>query len=278
MKKYNKTNGRKSIRLQGYDYSRAGLYFLTIVVQNRMHLFGYVQNGKMILNDAGRMVEKWYQEIENKYPDKCCHEMVIMPNHFHCIIEIMESDNHNLHSGDNGLGNSDARNSEQCDDHNSEQHLDAHVSGQCDDRNSEQQWDAHVSGHLDDHVSGHLDAHNSEQQWDAHVSGHLDAHVGASLRGRPNDKTTENDNRYGIHNKKYGASIYDVMDWFKTMTTNEYIRGVKNNDWKRFDKKLWQRRYYDHIIRNNVSHRRISNYIINNPAKWNDDQFHNKNK
>ena len=49
---------RKSIRLKGYDYSQAGLYFLTICVQNRLCLFGDVVNGKMILNDAGRMVER----------------------------------------------------------------------------------------------------------------------------------------------------------------------------------------------------------------------------
>jgi hypothetical protein len=39
----------------------------------------------MLLNDAGRMVEKWYRELENKFPDKKCRQMVIMPNHF--IIE-----------------------------------------------------------------------------------------------------------------------------------------------------------------------------------------------
>ena len=43
----------------------------------------------MILNDACKMAERWYRELENKYPDKRCHEMVIMPNHFHCIIENM---------------------------------------------------------------------------------------------------------------------------------------------------------------------------------------------
>jgi REP element-mobilizing transposase RayT len=39
------------------------------------------------MKDAGKMVEQWYRELENKYPDKRCHEMVIMPNHFHYIIE-----------------------------------------------------------------------------------------------------------------------------------------------------------------------------------------------
>ena len=78
---------RRSIRLKGYDYSQAGLYFVTICTQNRACLFGKIENGVMILNDAGRMVEKWFYELENKYPDKRCHVLVVMPNHFHCVIE-----------------------------------------------------------------------------------------------------------------------------------------------------------------------------------------------
>jgi len=35
----------------------------------------------------------------------------------------------------------------------------------------------------------------------------------------------------------------------------------------------WQSRFYDHIIRNDESFQRIANYIVNNPAKWNDDKF-----
>ena len=97
---------RRSIRLKGYDYSQEGLYFITICVQDRECLFGEIVVGastqgcpisdseihvykQMIMNDAGKMVERWYCELENKYPDKRCHEMVIMPNHFHCIIENM---------------------------------------------------------------------------------------------------------------------------------------------------------------------------------------------
>ncbi|MBK9686277.1 MAG: hypothetical protein IPO65_00415 [Saprospiraceae bacterium] len=60
------------------------------------------------------------------------------------------------------------------------------------------------------------------------------------------------------------------MQWFKTMTTNEYIRGVKNSNWQPFRGKLWQRNYYEHIIRNKQSYHRISKYIIANPTKWMD--------
>lgn len=58
------------------------------------------------------------------------------------------------------------------------------------------------------------------------------------------------------------------------MTTNEYRRGVKNSGWQPFDGKLWQRNYYEHIIRNEKSYHNITNYIINNPVKWGEDKFY----
>ncbi len=52
-----KIHNRQSIRLKGYDYSSSGLYFITICVQNRAHLFGKIENRKMVLNDAGKMIQ-----------------------------------------------------------------------------------------------------------------------------------------------------------------------------------------------------------------------------
>ena len=57
-----------------------------------------------------------------------------------------------------------------------------------------------------------------------------------------------------------------VVQWFKTMSTNEYIRRVKNLGWQRFDKKLWQRNYYEHIIRSQKDWERIAHCIEENPA------------
>ena len=88
MNRYNPNiHKRKSIRLKGYDYTQQGLYFVTICVQNRECLFVHIKNQKMNLNNAGKMIEKWYYELENKFPDIKYHEMVVMPNHFHCIIK-----------------------------------------------------------------------------------------------------------------------------------------------------------------------------------------------
>ena len=50
---------RKPLRYNGYDYSNPGLYYVTISSQNHICLFGKVENDEMILNDAGKMVERW---------------------------------------------------------------------------------------------------------------------------------------------------------------------------------------------------------------------------
>ena len=78
---------RRSIRLRGYDYSRAGAYFVSICTKERTCLFGDIDNQQMALNAAGRMLDKWYVELENKFKDIRCDEYIIMPNHFHAIIQ-----------------------------------------------------------------------------------------------------------------------------------------------------------------------------------------------
>ncbi len=71
-----------------------------------------------------------------------------------------------------------------------------------------------------------------------------------------------------ITERHIGRSLHDVMRFFKTMTTNEYIKGVKNNLLPPFDKKMWQKSYYDHVIRNRVDYNETWEYIENNPIKW----------
>ena len=68
-----------------------------------------------------------------------------------------------------------------------------------------------------------------------------------------------------------GLSLSDIVHRFKTMTTKRYADGVKQNNWQPFDKRLWQRNYYEHIIRNENEYNRIAEYIIRNPQKWKED-------
>ena len=74
-----------------------------------------------------------------------------------------------------------------------------------------------------------------------------------------------------------GKTVGDMVGAFESITTLEYIRGVKQKNWQAFDGKLWQRNYWEHIIRNDKSYQIISEYIKNNPLKWVDDGF-NRNK
>ena len=67
-------------------------------------------------------------------------------------------------------------------------------------------------------------------------------------------------------------TLGDIVNWFKTMTTNQYIRGVKQNGWLPFRGKLWQRNYYEHIIRNEEELNHIRHYIAENPLNWRTDE------
>ena len=71
-----------------------------------------------------------------------------------------------------------------------------------------------------------------------------------------------------------GSPLHRVVQWFKTMTTNEYIRGVKTQKWQPFDGTLWQRNYWEHIIRDEKSYQNITEYIINNPVNWEKDKLY----
>lgn len=71
-----------------------------------------------------------------------------------------------------------------------------------------------------------------------------------------------------------GSPLRDIIGWFKTMTTNEYIAGVKDGRFMPFKGRLWQRNYYEHIIRNYDDYINIAEYIQNNPLKWEEDKLY----
>lgn len=104
---------RHSIRLRHYDYSQAGLYFVTICTYEKQALFGDVIDGEMRLNNAGKIAELEWHKTESMREKIVLHDFVVMPNHVHGIIEIINSNetisvgahcvrphNVNLHDGD----------------------------------------------------------------------------------------------------------------------------------------------------------------------------------
>ena len=82
---------RKRLRLKGYDYSQPGAYFVTICTKNRVNCFGEIVNGQMRGNGLAAVVQSCWNDLPNHYPNAQLDEFVIMPNHVHGIIFIVDA-------------------------------------------------------------------------------------------------------------------------------------------------------------------------------------------
>ena len=76
-----KIHHRRSIRLKGYDYSQAGLYFITFFCKNLEHRFGRIQNKEMLLNEYGKIAYDEWVKLADRYKNFELDVFQIMPNH-----------------------------------------------------------------------------------------------------------------------------------------------------------------------------------------------------
>lgn len=84
---------RKRLRLNDYDYSQEGFYFITICLKNRIKLLGKIKNINYIeLTREGKIVEEYIENIERIYKNTIVDEYIIMPNHLHMILIIKNKD------------------------------------------------------------------------------------------------------------------------------------------------------------------------------------------
>lgn len=98
----------------------------------------------------------------------------------------------------------------------------------------------------------------------------------SNQRVRPDFESDPNNHRghmrQGGHGKDQGGHMGPplrvIVQWFKTMTTNAYIRAVSTHAWTPFAGRLWQRNYYERIIRNTDELQRARKYIDDNPPRW----------
>ncbi len=219
---------RRSIRLKGYDYSQAGAYFITIVAQDRMHLFGEVINGEMQLNAAGRMILAEWEALPQRFSTIELDAFIIMPNHVHGIIVIIGTNKIAAGVGANVGANVGA-------------------------------------GVTADVGAGLVPAPNNitPPTVGATTDGPT---VGATTDGPTVGATTDGPTVGAT--TRVAPTVGDIVGAFKSITTVSYIRGVKQCGWPPFPRRLWQRNYYEHIIRNDESLNRIRRYIADNPARW----------
>jgi REP element-mobilizing transposase RayT len=251
MNKYNPhTHHRRSIRLKGYDYSQAGLYFITICCQDRIYRFGDVKNGEMVLNEFGEIAHNEWIKLTDRFDNFELDVFQIMPNHMHGII-LLNDVGATLAVAQNEL---DARNS--FDD-----------SNELDARNS-----------FDD--SNELNNQNELDESNCITDQNDVNHVGAGFTPDQNDF---NDTRAGaspakndFNDTRAGASpaptVFDIVGAYKSLVANGCLNIYKSKN--EIMGKFWQRNYWEHIIRNDESYQHISNYIINNTKNWHDDKFY----
>ena len=81
---------RRSIRLKGYDYSQPGAYYVTICVREGECLLGGVTDGAMVLSEAGQIVQRTWDGLPSRFPTVELDTFVIMPNHVHGIVVIVD--------------------------------------------------------------------------------------------------------------------------------------------------------------------------------------------
>lgn len=190
---------RRSIRLPGYDYASAGAYFITVCTHDRECLFGQIVNGEMRLNALGEIVRAEWEKSAAIRAEIELGPYVIMPNHFHAIVMIVDDGR-----GDPLRGQ----------------------AGRC---------------------TGDQPVARTEE-----------------LPIAPTDEPGTRVRPTGPKPKSIGA----IIAGFKSAATTR-INQIRNTP----AAPVWQRNYYDHIIRDEASYQNIAAYILNNPAQWEQDQL-----
>ena len=204
--KYNpQIHHRRSIRLKGYDYSQAGLYFITICCGDRKCRFGEIVVGasladaqnadaQMILNEYGTIAYNEWIKLAERFSNFELDVFQIMPNHMHGIILLNDS----VEAGFTSAPNDN-------------------------------------------------DKKNTQLQMGQPL---------VEMEGQP---------------QRIAPTVGGIVGAYKSLVANACLDIYKTKN--ETMGKLWQRNYHEHIIRNEKSYQIISDYIINNPAKWNDDKF-----
>ncbi len=86
--KWQRSENRKKNRLQEFNYSHVGFYFVTLCIKNREYLFGEIINEKMVLNSFGIIAKQCWRDIPKHFKAVKIEAFIMMPNHIHGIIKI----------------------------------------------------------------------------------------------------------------------------------------------------------------------------------------------
>ncbi len=213
-----KRHHRHSIRWTGRDYAQVGVYFVTICTRGHQYLFGQVVGDAVQLSAAGRVVEECWRQIPLHFPHVALDEFIVMPNHVHGILMIVDPDNC-PRAADPDPNPSVGAN--------------------------------HHSPNLPA-KDGPLDGVNVPCTCTNQDSLASDAHQRPNVRA--NDYSP-------LRVRGTSRTIGSVIRGFKTGVTKWMRKNANVRD-------VWQRNYFEHVIRNEESLHHIRRYITQNPASW----------
>ena len=208
MSKYDPaTHHRRSIRLRDYDYSQPGAYFVTICTESRKCLFGSVSGDSMILNQLGRIINSCWMEIPNHVPNCELDSFIVMPNHVHGILMIIDR------------------------------------TTEYDGRGTA----CRAPGNITPDPSGTA----------CRAPGNITPDPSGTACRAP---TKTNMEQFG---KPVAGSLATIIRSFKSAGTRliNKSQGTQGNS-------IWQRDYYEHIIRDEEELYEIRRYIEENPIQW----------
>jgi len=190
---------RRSIRLKNYDYSQSGLYFITICTHNKVKLFGEIKNSNMLLNEYGKIVKRYWNEITKYYPDIKLLEYIIMPNHIHGILWFTK-----------------------------------YIT------------DNQIVGATKPPVR-----YSTDHELPLY-----------------NESNSQNELFRQDRRNRRKMVLPKIIGRFKMQSAKQInmLRGTSGLP-------VWQRNYYEHIIRNADSYLKIAEYIVNNPRTWEKDKY-----
>ena len=237
---------RRSIRLSGFDYSQPGCYFITICTYQKRCLFGKIVNNEIMLNQFGQVVEKEWLNSEKIRKNIIIDKYVIMPNHLHGIIII----NHGR-----GISQSNCTNN-----------INPNRRG--------------VSRYAPTTDNPKPDVSRYAPTTD-------NPKPDVSQYAPTTDNPKPDVSQYApSSNNNFGEHIFsEIQNKFHSpsQTIGSIIRGFKSTTAKQINLMLnapgapvWQRNFYEHIIRDEDDYYRIAEYIRSNPEKWESDRNYSK--
>lgn len=246
---------RRSIRLKGYDYAGIGAYYVTICVWGRECLFGEITGGKMVLNEFGRIVYDEWAITPEKRTNVILDVFVVMPNHLHGIFIITEN------RGKIALGKAGEihRNKPGC-------------------RVETPAENPGYAGALRVDEPGYAGNHTGHPRYCRGVLQYAPTYASRTPHTFHTPATSPTPHTSNI------PYIISAGLRSPSQTVGAIVRGFKGAVAKRINQlrdapgsPVWQRNYYERVIRNQGEFDRIHRYIINNPANWNKDIEHPSN-